>query len=99
MRFYRIAKEIFQAALILGVNRFASNSLSFFSSPDLDKRAKYIIAIDLPQANVDNLPSRLREVLNFPQLKTKALRMGKVIRVQMNKVRYYDRDKQVRNLK
>ena len=57
-----------------------------------------IIAIDMPQANIDDLPARLRKLFNTPQLKTKALRMGKIVRVQTNKIRYYDRGKQIRQL-
>ncbi|MEZ4662438.1 MAG: hypothetical protein R2911_33215 [Caldilineaceae bacterium] len=57
-----------------------------------------IIAIDLAQNAVESLPNQLRELLSHPALRTHNLRMGKVIRVQPNQVRYYTRDRRVRFL-
>ena len=54
-----------------------------------------LVAFVLAQDKVDDLPELLRRLLNMPNFKSKALRMGKVIRVQANNVRYYERDRQI----
>lgn len=54
-----------------------------------------IVTIDLGQGDVDELPALLRRLFKLPLLRTQAVRMGKIIRVQANSVRYYTRTGQV----
>jgi hypothetical protein len=57
-----------------------------------------ILAIDLLQGDVDDLPAQLRRLFHLPLLKTKTARMGKIIRIQTNHIRYYERDGQIQEL-
>lgn len=51
-----------------------------------------VIAFDLPQTDVFGLPSMLHSLLRREQFATKANRMGKVIRVKGERIRYYSLD-------
>ena len=57
-----------------------------------------IIAIDLAQNQAIKLPAILRQVFRRSGLHTKALRMGKVIRVQPTVIEYYESDRQIHTL-
>jgi hypothetical protein len=57
-----------------------------------------ILAIDLTQGDVDDLPLQLRALLKLPAFRTQASRMGKIIRVQATRIRYYERDGQVQEI-
>ncbi|MCX6047327.1 MAG: hypothetical protein NT075_19655 [Chloroflexi bacterium] len=57
-----------------------------------------ILAIDLNQGDVDNLPLQLRQLLKLPLFRTQTSRMGKIFRIQANRIRYYERDGQVHEL-
>lgn len=57
-----------------------------------------ILAIDLSQGDVDDLPMQLRQLLKHPLFRTQASRMGKIFRAQANRIRYYERDGQVYDL-
>lgn len=58
-----------------------------------------IVAIDLIQGDVDDLPLQLRQLLKLPPFRTQASRMGKIIRVQATLIRYYERDGQVQEIR
>ncbi len=53
-----------------------------------------ILTVDLLQGDVDDLSAQLRLLFNTSLLKTKAMRMGIVIRAQENRIRFYERDRQ-----
>jgi len=57
-----------------------------------------ILAIDLTQGDVDDLPLQLRALLKLPFFRTQASRMGKIIRVQATRIRYYERDGQMQEI-
>ncbi|MEM7533172.1 MAG: hypothetical protein AAF639_13410 [Chloroflexota bacterium] len=57
-----------------------------------------VIAIELIQQDYMELPGILRPILNLPELRTRSLRMGKVIRVRGNRVDYYGRDGQIHSI-
>jgi len=58
-----------------------------------------IVAIDLTQGDVDDLPLQLRQLLKLPPFRTQASHMGKIIRVQATLIRYYERDGQVQEIR
>jgi len=58
-----------------------------------------ILAIDLAQGDFEDLPTQLRHLFSLPLLKTRTARMGKVIRVQANQIRYYEPDGQVQEIR
>ncbi|MFN8492035.1 MAG: hypothetical protein U0350_30820 [Caldilineaceae bacterium] len=57
-----------------------------------------VLAIDLAQGDFEDLPTQLRCLFGLPLLKTCTARMGKVIRVQANQIRYYERDRQIQEI-
>jgi len=61
-------------------------------------RGYCILTIDLLQGDVDDLPAQLRRLFTLPLLKTRSARMGKLIRVQPNRIRYYERDGQIQEV-
>jgi hypothetical protein len=48
-----------------------------------------VVCFTLPDSRADEIPSLLRLLLQYPELKAKAKRMGKVIRVSEREVSYY----------
>ena len=46
----------------------------------------------------ENLYHLLRLLFRLPALETKALRMGKIIRLAPNRIRYYESDRRVQSL-
>ena len=54
-----------------------------------------IVAFELPQHKADELPEMLRRLLKMPEFKSKAVRMGKVLQIRENRIRYYEQDRQV----
>ena len=57
-----------------------------------------ILTIDLLQGDFDDLPAQLRRLFNLPLLRTRATRMGKIIRVQHKQIRFYERNGQVQEM-
>lgn len=57
-----------------------------------------ILTIELLQGDFDDLPAKLRRLFNLPLLRTRTARMGKIVRVQPNRIRYYERAGQVQEL-
>ena len=62
--------------------------------------ARYgIICLALPNERMREIPNLLRWLFRLPELKTKAARMGKVVRVSRRQVRYYSvNDNRLRSL-
>jgi hypothetical protein len=54
--------------------------------------------VAVTQAQVFVVPTLLRRLLHLPDFKTKALRMGKVIRATQNHVEYYGSDRRIHSL-
>ena len=57
-----------------------------------------IVAIALPEERVRELPDFLRRLFRLPMFKTRALRMGKVIRLTPTRIDYYGSDRRVESL-
>ncbi len=54
-----------------------------------------IITVALTQTQVYEIPNLLRRLLQLPEFKKKALRMGKVIHVTQKHVEYYESDRRI----
>ena len=54
-----------------------------------------VVTIDLSQSAASPLPTILRNLFKKPQFSTKAARMGHVIRVQQEKIRFYSFDRRI----
>jgi hypothetical protein len=55
--------------------------------------ARYcIVCMSLPNERLREVPHLLRQLLRLPEFKTKAVRMGKVIRVGRQQIQYYSAD-------
>jgi hypothetical protein len=48
-----------------------------------------IVCLELPTERVDDIPVRLRQLLRWPEFKTKKARMGKVVLVRETRLQYY----------
>lgn len=57
-----------------------------------------VIAIEHLQDDIDTLSARLRSVLSIPAFRTRSSRMGKVIRVQSNQIRFYERNRLIQSV-
>jgi hypothetical protein len=54
-----------------------------------------IIAFALPKERAREVPDLLRRFFRLSAFETKALRMGKIIRLAPNRIRYYESDRRV----
>jgi hypothetical protein len=61
-------------------------------------RSYCIVACELLQGQAPKVPGTLRRLFHLPQFHTKALRMGKVIRVRPTLIEYYESDHQIHTL-
>jgi hypothetical protein len=57
-----------------------------------------IVAIALPKERVQEVPLFLRRLLRVTGFRTKALRMGKIIRLSQDQIEYYESDRHVESL-
>jgi hypothetical protein len=72
------------------------NESDFWRRVAVDRRY-CIVCFSLPDSRAHEIPPLLRSLLRHPEFRTKAERMGKVIRVTGNEVSYYSfEDRQVR---
>ena len=53
-------------------------------------RAYCIVAVALPKERAQQVPLLLRRLFRLAAFRTKALRMGKVIRLSQNRIEYYE---------
>lgn len=92
-----IVKDDGIAAILRTVERptFVTINVDDFWQKIEAHEAYCIIAIEHSQDDIDNLSYRLRDILNLTELKTRSIRMGKVVRVQSNQIRYYGRNRVV----
>lgn len=64
------------------------NDVDFWRRVPID--ARYcVVCFPLPDSRVPEIPNLLRRVLRLPEFRTKAGRMGKVLRVTRESVSYY----------
>lgn len=54
-----------------------------------------VIAVEMMQSQALQLPTLLRHILTLAEFRTKANRMGKMIRVRPTAIDYYEHDRQV----
>ena len=57
-----------------------------------------VVCVELPTKRVRQLSDLIRELFRLDEFKTKATRMGKVVRVTQRSIKYYGRDRQVHRL-
>ena len=58
-----------------------------------------LVCFTLPDLRVGEIPPLLRSLFQYPEFKTKAIRMGKVIRVSEKEVSYYtSEEKEVKTI-
>jgi hypothetical protein len=58
--------------------------------PRLRADARYaIVCLSLPNERLREVPNLLRRLFRMPEFRTKAARMGKVVRVSRRRVQYY----------
>lgn len=56
-----------------------------------------IINVAVPQNHAHEVPNFLRRLFRVSDFKTKASRMGKIIRLTQNGIEYYERDRRIRS--
>lgn len=72
------------------------NEKDFWKRMSIDKHF-CAVCLTYPDSRVQEIPHALRMVLRLPLFRTKALRMGKMIRLSDREIRYYThRDKNVK---
>lgn len=57
-----------------------------------------IINVDVPEERIHDVPKLLRRLLRLPDFKTKASRIGKIIRLTQDRIEYYERDRCIHSL-
>lgn len=91
-----IVKDDAIPALLQGANRptfVTINATDFWGQVEPHK-AYCIIAVALPQERAREIPDWLRRLFRMPEFKTKASRMGKVVRLDEGSIKYYDLNRQ-----
>ncbi len=58
-----------------------------------------IVCLSLPRERNQDAPEMLRALLALPVFRTKALRMGKVVRVSLTIVQYYERGREISEIR
>ena len=72
------------------------NESDFWRKVAIDSRF-CVVCFPIPDSQADAISGLLRPVLRHPLFRTKALRMGKVLRVTQHTISYYTyRDRQIR---
>ncbi len=61
-------------------------------------RSYCIVGLELPQARAHEVPNLLRRLFRVPLLRTKTLRMGKVVRARSGWIEFYSSDRHVQRL-
>lgn len=81
-----------------GVTFVTTNVSDFWRRARADARYG-IVCLSLPNERLREIPNLLRRLFRLPELKTKAARMGKVVRVSRRQVQYYTvNDNRLRSL-
>lgn len=71
---------------------FVTTNVTDFWRKSEPHRAYCIITIALPKERARESPDLLRRLFRLPAFKTKASRMGKVIRLAPSRIEYYESD-------
>jgi len=69
------------------------NERDFWRKVEIDSRF-CVVCFTLSDARAREIPARLRALLNRPEFRTKASRMGKVVRMTEDEISYYTLDDQ-----
>jgi hypothetical protein len=74
------------------------------NAPDFWKKAQphqayCIVAVDLPKERAQQVPLLLRRLFRMTAFRTKALRMGKIIRLSQDRIEYYESAGHVQSLR
>ena len=93
-----IIKDDAIPGLLLTVNQptFITINDSDFWQKVIPHPAYCVATFPFPKERVKDVPDLLRLVLQHPELKTKALRMGKVLRLTDVYITFYEADRHVR---
>lgn len=67
------------------------NEKDFWKKVPIDSQF-CVVCFTLPYTRVGEIPQSLRDLFRYPEFKTKAARMGKVIRVSEKEISYYKFD-------
>jgi hypothetical protein len=57
-----------------------------------------IVGVALPKERADDIPLLLQRLFRLPEFRAKALRMGKIVRLTLNRVEFYAADRHVLTL-
>ncbi len=87
-------------ALLLKVAQptFITTNVADFWKKVQPHNAYCMVTIALPKERMREVPALLRRLFRHSDLKTKAARMGKVVRLTSNRIKYYESDRQVHAL-
>jgi len=56
-----------------------------------------VINVELPKERIPEIPALLQRLFRLPELKTKAARMGKIVRLTRARIEWYESDRRVRS--
>ncbi len=77
---------------------FVTNNVSDFWK-EVEPHAGYcIVAIVLPKERIREIPALLRRLFRLPEFKTKASRMGRVVRLTPKQIEYYEADRRIQSV-
>lgn len=95
-----IVKDDAIPALLQGANRptFVTINATDFWGRVQPHRGYCIIAIALSQERAREVPDWVRRLFRMSEFKTKASRMGKVIRLDEGSIKYYESNQQLQSL-
>jgi hypothetical protein len=87
-------------ALLLKVSQptFVTINATDFWRKVQPHHAYCIIAVALPRERTREVPDLLRRLLRLPAFRTKASRMGKVIRLAPDRIEFYESDWRIQSL-
>ena len=57
-----------------------------------------LVTVLLPKERIREIPGLLRRLFRLPEFKTKAARMGKIVRLSPKQIEYYEADRNVRSV-
>ncbi|MBE2197128.1 MAG: hypothetical protein IAE79_00865 [Anaerolinea sp.] len=58
-----------------------------------------VITFPLPKERIKDVPDLLRLIFGHPKFKTKALRMGKIVRMTDSHITFYEADRFIKRLR
>lgn len=95
-----IIKDDSIPALLRTVNEptFITINVSDFWLQVEANRRYCLMAFDLPKERAREIPTLLRQLLQLPEFKTKAARMGKVVRITPSMIEFYTSRDQIQTL-